>query len=280
MTKAKADAKIADAEADKALGMAEAAVHEAQGAAAGKANQAEGEGEAKAIKARGDAEGSAIQAKGTAEGVSIEAKGVAEGKSVEAIRLAEAQGAEKMGLAEALAKTEMAKAIELFNKASQDHEEFRLQLDKDKDVELADINIKKDIADAQARVMGEALKSANIDLVGGEQDFFNRVVSSVSQGKVVDRLVDNSQTITDVKNTFFNGDPDHLKNKLSSWIKSSGLKSEDVKNLTISALLASMISNTEDNSLRGLMRAAEKAVRGTEVGNEMVDTILGDKLGK
>lgn len=280
VTKAKAEAKIADAEADKALGMAEAAVHEAQGTAAGKAKAAEGEGEAKGIKARGDAEGSAIQAKGTAEGVAIEAKGVAEGKSVEAIRLAEAQGAEKMGLAEALAKTEMAKAIELFNKASQDHEEFRLQLDKDKDVELADINIKKDIADAQARVLGEALKSANIDLVGGEQDFFNRVVSSVSQGKVVDRLVDNSQTITDVKNTFFNGDPDHLKNKLSSWIKSSGLKSEDVKNLTISALLASMISNTEDNSLRGLMRAAEKAVRGTEVGNEMVDTILGDKLGK
>ena len=116
--------------------------------------------------------------------------------------------------------------------------------------------------------------------MGGEQDFFNRVVSSVSQGKVVDRLVDNSQTITDVKNTFFNGDPDHLKNKLAGWIKASGLKSEDVKNLTISALLASMVSKTEDNSLRGLMRAAEKAVRGTEIGSELASTILGDKLGK
>ncbi len=267
--KAKAEAKTVDAEAEKAQGLAEAAVIEAQGKASGTAKAAEGEGEAKGIAA-----------KGTAEGVSIESKGVAEGKSVEAIRLAEAQGAEKMGLAEALAKTEMAKAIELFNKASQDHEEFRLQLDKDKDVELADINIKKDIADAQARVMGEALKSANIDLVGGEQDFFDRVVSSVSQGKVVDRLVDNSQTITDVKNTFFNGDPDHLKNKLAGWIKASGLKSEDVKNLTISALLASMVSKTEDNSLRGLMRAAEKAVRGTEIGSELASTILGDKLGK
>ena len=267
--KAKAEAKTVDADAEKALGLAEAAVIEAQGQASGTAKAAEGEGEAKGIAA-----------KGTAEGVSIESKGVAEGKSVEAIRLAEAQGAEKMGLAEALAKTEMAKAIELFNKASQDHEEFRLQLDKDKDVELADINIKKDIADAQARVMGEALKSANIDLVGGEQDFFDRVVSSVSQGKVVDRLVDNSQTITDVKNTFFNGDPDHLKNKLAGWIKASGLKSEDVKNLTISALLASMVSKTEDNSLRGLMRAAEKAVRGTEIGSELASTILGDKLGK
>ena len=267
--KAKAEAKTVDADAEKALGLAEAAVIEAQGQASGKAKAAEGEGEAKGIAA-----------KGTAEGVAIESKGVAEGKSVEAIRLAEAQGAEKLGLAEALAKTEMAKAIELFNKASQDHEEFRLQLDKDKDVELADINIKKDIADAQARVLGEALKSANIDLVGGEQDFFNRVVSSVSQGKVVDRLVDNSQTITDVKNTFFNGDPDHLKNKLAGWIKASGLKSEDVKNLTISALLASMVSKTEDNSLRGLMRAAEKAVRGTEIGSELASTILGDKLGK
>ena len=267
--KAKAEAKMVDADAEKALGLAEAAVIEAQGQASGAAKAAEGEGEAKGIAA-----------KGTAEGVAIESKGVAEGKSVEAIRLAEAQGAEKLGLAEALAKTEMAKAIELFNKASQDHEEFRLQLDKDKDVELADINIKKDIADAQARVMGEALKSANIDLVGGEQDFFNRVVSSVSQGKVVDRLVDNSQTITDVKNTFFNGDPDHLKNKLTGWIKASGLKSEDVKNLTISALLASMVSKTEDNSLRGLMRAAEKAVRGTEIGSELASTILGDKLGK
>ena len=237
--KAKAEAKTVDADAEKALGLAEAAVIEAQGQASGKARAAEGEGEAKGIAA-----------KGTAEGVAIESKGVAEGKSVEAIRLAEAQGAEKLGLAEALAKTEMAKAIELFNKASQDHEEFRLQLDKDKDVELADINIKKDIADAQARVMGEALKSANIDLVGGEQDFFDRVVSSVSQGKVVDRLVDNSQTITDVKNTFFNGDPDHLKNKLAGWIKASGLKSEDVKNLTISALLASMVSKTEDNASR------------------------------
>lgn len=267
--KAKAEAKTVDAEAEKAQGLAEAAVIQAQGQASGTAKAAEGEGEAKGIAA-----------KGTAEGVAIESKGVAEGKSVEAIRIAEAQGAEKMGLAEALAKTEMAKAIEIFNKASQDHEEFRLQLDKDKDVELADINIKKDIADAQARVMGEALKSANIDLVGGEQDFFNRVVSSVSQGKVVDRLVDNSQTITDVKNTFFNGDPDHLKNKLTSWIKASGLKSEDVKNLTISALLASMVSKTEDNSLRGLMRAAEKAVRGTEIGSELASTILGDKLGK
>ena len=256
--KAKAEAKTVDAAAEKAQGLAEADVIQAQGLASGKAKAAEGEGDGKAI----------------------EAKGVAEGKSVEAVKLAEAKGAKEMGLAAALAKTEMAKAIEKFNKASQEHEEFRLELDKDKAVELADIAVKKDIADAQARVVGEALKSANIDLVGGEQDFFDRVVGSVSQGKVVDRLVDSSQTITDVKNTFFNGDPDYLKNKLAGWIKTTGLKTEDVKNLTISALLASMVSKTDDNSLRGLMKTAQKAVRGTEIGSSLASTILGDKAGK
>ena len=207
--------------------MAEATVIAKQGEASSLAKSAEGKGEAEAISARGTAEAAAV----------------------EALRLAEAQGTEKQGLADALAKTEMAKAIELFNKASQDHEEFRLQLDKDMAVDLAGINVQKDIAEAQARVVGEALKSANIDIVGGENDFFEKVVRSVSQGKAVDRLVNNSQAITDVKNTFFNGDPDYFKGQLRGWIKDLGVSSEDVKNLTISALLTQLIGQADDLSL-------------------------------
>ena len=90
-------------------------------------------------------------ATGTAEGTAIEAKGLAEGKSIEAKGRAEGITIEAEGLAKATAKTEMAKAIELFNKASQDHEEFRLQLSKDRDVDLAEIQIQKDVAEAQAR---------------------------------------------------------------------------------------------------------------------------------
>jgi uncharacterized membrane protein YqiK len=269
VTEAKGLAKKVDAEGDKAQGLATAAVTEAQGVASGKAKSAEGTGEATAISEMGKAEGEAISAKGTAEGTSIDA-----------IKGAEASGREKMGLAEAIAKTEMAKAIELFNAASKDHEEFRLQLSKDRDVDLAEINIQKDIAEAQATVLGEALKSANIDLVGGEQDFFDRVVASVSRGKVVDRLVNSSQVVSDVKNTFFNGDPDYFKNQLTGWIKATGLSSEDVKNLTVSALLASLISKTDDNALRGLMRGAEKALKGTTLGSSLADLLLGEKAAE
>ena len=179
-------------------------------------------------------------------------------------------------MAEALAKTEMAKAIELFNKASADHEEFRLQLDKDKAVDLAAISVQKDIADAQARVVGEALKSANIDIVGGENDFFEKVVRSVSQGKSVDRLVNNSQAITDVKNTFFNGDPDYFKTQLRTWISDLGITSEAVKNLTVSALLTKLVAQSEDSGTKSLVRQAQQMAK--ESG--LMDTIVGDLLGK
>ena len=240
-----------------------------QGEAAGKAKSAEGTGEATAISAKGKAEGEAISAKGTAEGTSIDA-----------IKGAEAAGREKMGLADATAKTEMAKAIELFNQASKEHEEFRLQLSKDRDVDLAEIQIQKDVAEAQARVVGEALKSAHIDIVGGENDFFEKVVNSVKQGKTVDRLLNNSQALTDVKNTFFTGDPDHFKSQLRSWVQDLGMTSEDVKNLTISALLTKLIASSDDSTARALMRSAQKAVRESGLGDTLAGLLLDDKASK
>ncbi len=245
-----------------------------------KAEEAQGLAEATVIAKQGEATGLAKSAEGKGEAEAISAQGTAEAAAVEALRLAEAQGTEKQGLADALAKTEMAKAIELFNKASQDHEEFRLQLDKDMAVDLAGINVQKDIAEAQARVVGEALKSANIDIVGGENDFFEKVVRSVSQGKAVDRLVNNSQAITDVKNTFFNGDPDYFKGQLRGWIKDLGVSSEDVKNLTISALLTKLIGQADDSGLKSVMRQAQKAAKESGMGEILSGAILGDSANK
>ena len=244
---AKAEAKKIDAEAEEAQGLAEATVIAKQGEASGVATAAEGKGK---------------------------------GEAIEAVKLAEAQGTEKMGLAQAVSKTEMAKAIELFNKASQDHEEFRLQLNKDRDVDLAEIQIQKDVAEAQARVVGEALKSANSDIVGGENDFFEKVVRSVSYGKSVDRLVNNSQSITDVKNTFFNGDPDYFKTQLRGWVKDLGVSSEDVKNLTISALLTKLVSQSDDSGTKSVIRQAQKAVKESGIGGMISGVLLDDKAAK
>ena len=73
-----------------------------------------------------------------------------------------------------------------------EHEEFKLTLDKDLQVDLKQIDIHKDIAAEQAKVLGEALKSAKIDIVGGESEFFDTIIHAITKGKQVDRLVNNS----------------------------------------------------------------------------------------
>ena len=88
---------------------------------------------------------------------------------------------------------------------------------------------------SHAQVVSEALKTAKIDIVGGENDFFEKIVRSIGTGKSVDRLVQSSGTLTDIKDTFFNGDPEHFKTQLRKWVADFGIQSEDLKNLTLSA---------------------------------------------
>ena len=216
------------------------------------------EAKAGALEKHGTAEATVLEKKATAEATGVEAMAVAEAKGLEA----KAVGVEKHGGAEATVMqqkynaeatgiTEKAKAMKLYNEAGQGHEEFKLRLAKDKDVELAAIEAQQEIATQQAGIVGKALESARIDIVGGETEFFDRITSAIASGKTVDRYVDNSQVLTDVKTTFFNGDPDYFLDKLQGFVGQFNLGSEDVKNLSIAALIAKMMGLTADEAIRG-----------------------------
>ncbi len=182
-------------------------------------------------------------------------------KEAAATGLGEAEVLKAKGMADAEAIELKAAAMKLFEEAGQEHEEFKLELEKEKDVELAEIDVQRQIAAEQAKVVGEALKSANIDIVGGETEFFDRITNSITTGKVVDRIVDNSRVIGDVKETFFNGDPDYFKGQLATWIQDFGIESEDLKNLSVSALLGKLVTDAkgEDRTkLVGMLGAAER----------------------
>lgn len=182
-------------------------------------------------------------------------------KEAAATGLGEAEVLKAKGMADAEAIELKAAAMKLFEEAGQEHEEFKLELEKEKDVELAEIDVQRQIAAEQAKVVGEALKSANIDIVGGETEFFDRITNSITTGKVVDRIVDNSRVIGDVKETFFNGDPDYFKGQLATWIQDFGVETEDLKNLSVSALLGKLVSDAkgeERTKLVGMLGAAER----------------------
>ena len=163
--------------------------------------------------------------------------------------------------AEAEGITKKAEAMKLLEEAGQSHEEFKLRLDKEKAVDLAGIHIQKDIAEAQARVMGEAMKSAKIEIIGGEGKFFEQIAGAISRGKSVDRMVSNSEVLSDVKETFFNGDPDYFKAQLREWAAQFGVSSEDVKNLTVGAALAQFLGSASGETrskLISLLGAADR----------------------
>jgi len=211
--------------------------------------------DAGAIREMGLAEADVLKAKGDIHAQVTQSQAEAEAEGHRDRELAHAAGIEAKGLAEAKSIEEKAKAMKLLHAASQQHEEFRLRLAKDRDVDLASINVQKDIATANASVVAEALRHAKIDLVGGDNTFFERIVKAISAGKSVERFVSNSETVRDIKNTFFNGDPEHFKNQMRQWIDDYGVKTEDVKNLTVAALLTKLMATTSDSATKSLMAA-------------------------
>jgi hypothetical protein len=277
---------MADAEARVADKKRHAMEQEAEGAAAQKAAPGLAEAriltarsearkqEAEGEKAIGLAEAEVIRAKGGAEAAVAEQQAQAEAEGIKDKELAAAAGIEARGLAEAKGIEEKAKSMKLLHEAGQQHEEFRMRLAKDREVELAEINVQKDIAMAHSSVVGEALKSAKIDIVGGENDFFEKVVRAVGSGKAVDKFVNNSQTITDVKNALFTGGPGQLQKQLQQWVKDFGFTSEDLKNLTIAALITKMIASTDEPSVRALLQSARSIAKDLGWSDAPAETAL------
>jgi len=161
-------------------------------------------------------------------------------KEEAAIGLAEAAVTRAQAAAEADGIKDKAEAMKLFEEAGQEHEEFKLELEKEKAIELAEIDVQRLIAAEQAVVVGEALKSANIDIVGGETEFFDRITNAITRGKTIERTVTNSETLENARDVFLNGDGDDFKHQVAGLVDKLGMSSDDLKNLSVAALMAKL----------------------------------------
>ncbi len=231
-----------------------------------------------------EAKAQALEKEGTAEAVVSEKKAIAEAKGTEvkAVALekegtAVAQVMSQKYSAEAEGIQQKADAMKKLDGVGKEHEEFKIKLDMQKEVELAKINIQKDIAEAQASVINEGLKSANIDIVGGESMFFDKVVGAITQGKSLDRMVNNSDVLTDVKNTFFNGDPDEFTKNLKGFVDRFGMSSEDLKNISISALVTSLMTKASDDDSKYMLRQMASFLTGSDLGKKPATSIMKKK---
>jgi uncharacterized membrane protein YqiK len=193
---------------------------------------------------------------------------------------AEAEVMELKASAEAKGITEKAEAMKLLDEVGRDHEEFKLRLNKERDIELAQIHAQQEIASSQAHVLGEALKNAKIDIVGGETQFFDRITNAITGAKVVDRMVQGSSTLTDIKESFFNSDPAYFDSQIRGFFDRFGLSSEDLKNLSISAALGQMLTLTEDQKTKGLLSSLLSQARRLGVADEKASSVGKDPNGR
>jgi len=246
-----AEARVmeAKAEAREKQGEAEAAVLESQALAEAKGIDAKAQAQSEADLKLGKAAAEVLKEKGLSEAEVIREKAVAEKEK----GMAEAVVSEEKFNAEAQGLSRKAAAMKELDGVGKEHEEFKLRLNKDKEVELADIHIRKDIADAQAEVLSTALQSAKIDIVGGENVFFDKIVGAISNGKAVDRAVDNSAVLTNVKGKLLSGDGKSLMDNIKDLLGSEEIDPEDLKNLSVVAIITKLMLDSNNLQKRGML---------------------------
>ncbi|MGA5423253.1 SPFH domain-containing protein [Streptomyces lavendulocolor] len=225
LTLAEARHKAADMDARAKVRLAEGI--QAEAAAEGLAAVQVREKEADAIEKTGRAEADATEAR-----LRAEAAGTREKALAEATAIGEKLKAEAAGL------TEKAAAMAALDEASRTHEEYRLRLEAEKDIRLAGLDVQRQVAEAQATVLATGLENADINIVGGESAFFDRIVGAISLGKSVDGFLDGSRTARALAGPWLDGSASFTED-LTKVLGS--VSTADVQNLTVSALLMKLM---------------------------------------
>ena len=247
-----AEVKVKDADAVVAekRGLVDAKVLREKGMAAAQVQEAEAHVQQRRIEAQAkgqEAQATAVEKLGLAEAVAIREKGHAEADATQTKMFAEAEGiAKKMTAMKAMEGT------------AREHEEFRLRLDNERVIRLQGLDIQAKIATEQAKLMGEALKNAKIDIVGGDGQFFDRFVNAVTLGKSIDAVVQKSTTASTVAEEYLSGArslPADLKEVLSR----PSLDAGELKDLSVAALLAKLMGGAGGADKKKLEALAEKA---------------------
>ncbi len=212
-----------------AAGLAEVQVKERDAEAIEKVGRAE----AMALGEKLEAEAEGARAMALVEGDRLKAQ--AEGEQAMAVAAAAAIGEKLKAEAEGL--TEKAAAMAALDDASRAHEEYRLRLEAEKEIRLKqDRRSSAGRRGAGERAVAPAWRRPNIDIVGGDSDVLR-------QGGRLDHRGQGASTASSSTPTwrrslaapYLNGSRQPDRRTWPAW--SARSSTEDLKNLTVSALL-------------------------------------------
>jgi len=272
--------KAAEADEIKASHKAKEAIVRAEGQLKASERDAEAKkNEAQGIEAVQAAPGLARARVQEAQADADEKSGLAAAKVLEEKLMAQAVGDEKVGVAAAMVKEADAGATKLMGEAeaskiadrfsaeaeglekkflamkqmdenTRSHEEFRMNLDLSHEQIMEGIKANIDIAHDQAEVLSTALGDANIDIVGGNGEYFEKFVNALAVGKAIDGVAGKSEIVTKAIEGHMNGDESFVGD-IKEMISGLGSGSGNLQNLTVSAFLTQVMKSgtTEQQDL-------------------------------
>ena len=252
VTLADAELEAADREAKAKIRIAEGV--QAESAAEGLAAARVKEADAVATEKHGlaevrvrEADAAAVEKVGTAEATVVREKGTAEAHAI----------AQKFG-AEAKGIHEKAEAMRALDPASREHEEYRLRIENERVLGLEAIQARETVAEHKAEVLSKALESADIDIVGGDGQFLDRMVNSIGMGKAVDEFIDKSDVMSELAGTYLNGDKNIIQ-EIRQALKDSGIDGGTLRDVTIGALLTKIATDARGDDVEKLRKLQRQA---------------------
>jgi uncharacterized membrane protein YqiK len=265
-----AEAKVLLAKADAAEkeGLVGAKVRTADAEAALKVGQANAE----ALRLKMEAEAAGREKQGladanvqSAQALSSKAAGEATADALRMKLEAEASGKAKLGEAEASAvaarfaaestglKNKFA-AMSAMSEQTRAHEELRMQMDYAHIQALKGMDANQAIAKEQAAVLARALQQAKIEIVGGDGDYFQKFMNSLSLGKGIDGAISKSELLSQATKEHRAGKRD-LIGDVKDIVGALGNASSEVRDLSVTTLIQQLLTSgkTDKAALRKLI---------------------------
>jgi uncharacterized membrane protein YqiK len=199
--------------------------------------------------ATGLAEAKVMEAKASAsaqEGMAEARVEEAKADALEKTGLAEAQVAAQKAVAEAEGMTKKFEAMSTMSEQQRSHEEYRMRLDNSHVEQMESIRTNVEIAKQQALVLAEALKEANIDIVGGDTAYLDSFIKSISVGKSIDGAIGKSETLSTAFKDHFNGDASFVEDA-KELLAGFGGASGNMKDTAITAFIAKLMQEGANN---------------------------------
>ena len=199
--------------------------------------------EAAAKERMAQAEKEQISATGLAEvevdrerAVAIKETGEAEAFALQSAGEAEAEALRAKGLAEAEAQTARFEAARQYDDQTREHDKWVMQLQQQKDLEIARITAQQEVSSESAKALAQALAAADIKLFGGEG--MEQIRRTVIDSAALDNRFKESEVLSPLVNEYMNGNRS-LPQDLKDILENTDLKSNDISNIAIASLLNS-----------------------------------------